>query len=157
MYGIDIMALISYDQVQFTDEGFLSMTYWTLVGAYVIKGEKNATSTMMDAAVYHIPSRKMLFRAPGISKVRSSATPVNLSEQLREDGHLGFKEASRELVTNLQTQLQVFQERVKTSPEEFKVVHSSGYKGGGSLDVVTVILLSAMGGYALWSSRKRKK
>jgi rhombotail lipoprotein len=157
MYGVDVIALVSYDQVQFTDEGFLSMTYWTLVGAYVIKGEKNATSTMMDAAVYHIPSRKMLFRAPGISKVRSSATPVNLSEQLREDGHLGFKEASRELVTNLQTQLQVFQERVKTSPEEFKVVHSSGYKGGGSLDVVTAILLSAMGGYALWSSRKRKK
>jgi rhombotail lipoprotein len=157
MYGVDVIALISYDQVQFTDEGFLSMTYWTLVGAYVVKGEKNATSTMMDAAVYHIASRKMLFRAPGISAVKSSATPVNLSEKLREDAHLGFKDASKDLVKNLQTQLQAFQERVKTSPEEFKVVHSPGYRGGGSLDILTTILLSGMGGYALWSSRKRKK
>jgi rhombotail lipoprotein len=157
MYGVDVIALISYDQVQFTDEGFLSMTYWTLVGAYVIKGEKNATSTMMDAAVYHIPSRKMLFRAPGISAVKSSATPVNLNEKLREDAHGGFKDASKDLVKNLQTQLQAFQERVKASPEEFKVVHSPGYRGGGSLDALTTILLSGMGGYALWSGRKRKK
>ncbi len=31
MYGIDVIALVSYDQVQFTDEGVLS-TYWTIVG-----------------------------------------------------------------------------------------------------------------------------
>lgn len=48
MYGVDVIALVSYDQVQFTDEGFLSLTYWTLVGAYVVSGEKNDTSTMMD-------------------------------------------------------------------------------------------------------------
>jgi rhombotail lipoprotein len=157
MYGIDVIALISYDQVQFTDEGFLTLTYWTLVGAYVIKGEKNATNTMMDTAVYHIPSRKMLFRAPGISTERSSATPVNLSEKLREDAHLGFKEASKDLVVSLQTQLQMFQEKVKASPEEFKVVQSSSYRGGGSLDMLTAILLSGVGGYALWSCRKRRK
>ncbi|MBL4762690.1 MAG: rhombotarget lipoprotein, partial [Gammaproteobacteria bacterium] len=34
MYGIDVIALVSYDQVQFTDEGFLSLSYWTIVGAY---------------------------------------------------------------------------------------------------------------------------
>ncbi len=27
MYGIDVIALVSYDQVQFTDEGLLSLTY----------------------------------------------------------------------------------------------------------------------------------
>ena len=36
MYGIDVIALVSYDQVQFTDPDFLSLTYWTLVGAYII-------------------------------------------------------------------------------------------------------------------------
>ena len=41
MYGVDVMVLLAYDQVQFTDEGSASMLYWTIVGAYVIKGEKN--------------------------------------------------------------------------------------------------------------------
>ena len=67
MHGIDVVALLSYDQVQHTDEGFSSIWYWTLVGAYVVKGEKNSTNTMLDAAVYDIKSQKMLFRAPGTS------------------------------------------------------------------------------------------
>ncbi|NIQ95366.1 MAG: rhombotarget lipoprotein, partial [Desulfuromonadales bacterium] len=33
MYGVDAMALLSYDQVQYTDEDLLSLTYWTIVGA----------------------------------------------------------------------------------------------------------------------------
>ncbi|HOE17117.1 MAG TPA: rhombotarget lipoprotein [Syntrophorhabdaceae bacterium] len=116
MYGVDIIALLSYDQAQFTDEGFLTLTYWTLVGAYVVKGEKNSTSTMMDTAVYHIPSRKMLFRAPGVSNIKGSSTPVNLSEQLREDAHKGFKEAAANLIENLHTQLQLFRDRMKSLP-----------------------------------------
>ena len=70
MYGIDVIALISYDQTQFTDEGFTSLAYWTLIGAYVVRGEKNDTHTMVDASVYDIKSRKMLFRAPGISHIK---------------------------------------------------------------------------------------
>ncbi|MDH5410858.1 MAG: rhombotarget lipoprotein, partial [Alphaproteobacteria bacterium] len=81
MYGVDIMVLLSYDQVQYTDEGFLSLTYWTIAGAYIFPGEKNDTSTMVDAAVYDIASRKMLFRAPGVSQVKGSATPINQSEE----------------------------------------------------------------------------
>ena len=40
MYGIDVIALLSFDQVQHTDKGLLSLSYWTLVGAYVIKRGK---------------------------------------------------------------------------------------------------------------------
>jgi rhombotail lipoprotein len=36
IYGVDVVALLSYDQVQFTDEGLLSLTYWTIVGAYAM-------------------------------------------------------------------------------------------------------------------------
>ena len=81
MYGVDVMTLLSYDQVQFTGEGMLSLTYWTIVGIYVVPGEKNDTKTMMDAAVYDIASRKLLFRAPGFGSVKGSATPINLSEE----------------------------------------------------------------------------
>lgn len=34
MTGADIIALISYDQVQFTDEGLASLSYWTVLGYY---------------------------------------------------------------------------------------------------------------------------
>jgi rhombotail lipoprotein len=157
MFGVDVFVLLSYDQAQFTDEGFLSLSYWTLVGAYVVRGEKNDTNTMMDAAVYDIPSRKMLFRAPGISRVKGSATPINLTEQLRGDSETGFKEAAGHLVVNLEQELEKFQERVKKSPEEVKIVKKPGYVGGGSLDGFAVVLLAAMAGYLLWSAKTQKR
>lgn len=154
MYGVDVIALLSYDQVQFTDEGMLSLTYWTIVGAYVVPGEKNDTQTMLDAVVYDIPSRKMLFRAPGLSHINGSATLVNQSEQLRADSGKGFDAAAKEMIVNLDGQLTQFKEKVKERPEEFKVVNAPGYTGGGSVDLVSLLLLAGLGGYSLWM-RKR--
>lgn len=145
MYGIDVIALVSYDQVQFTDEGAWSLTYWTLVGAYIVSGEKNDTSTMLDTAVYDIPSRKMLFRAPGTSNVKGSATPVNLSEELRADSVKSFEDATTGMIANLDAQLASFKEKVRKNPEQVKIVHSAGYSGGGQFGVfgLTCLLLSA--------------
>ena len=122
MYGVDVIALLSYDQAQFTDEGVASITYWTLIGAYIIPGEKNDTHTMLDAVVYDIKSRKMLFRAPGTSHTTGTATPVNLAEQLRADSNRGFEEAARNMIVNLDEQLALFKEKVKENPTEFKVI-----------------------------------
>lgn len=149
MFGIDVVALISYDQVQFTGEKRSSITYWTVVGAYLVNGEKNDTRTMIDAVVYDIPSRKLLFRAPGVSHIHGSATPVNLEEQLRHDSERGFTEASTQLITNLDTQLGEFKQKVKDSPEEYKVVtRSGGGTGAGAIDgwfAATFALLAVAG------------
>ncbi len=156
MYDIDVIALLAYDQTQFTDEGIASITYWTLIGAYIIPGEKNDTHTMVDASVYDIQSRKMLFRAPGTSHIKSRATLVNLSEQLRKDSLGSFKEASKDLVINLESQLELFKEKVKEVPEEYQIVHKPGYTGGGSLDGVLAVFLVVLGSYWLWSKRNQK-
>lgn len=151
MYGVDVVALVSYDQVQFTDEGMLSLTYWTLVGAYVVSGEKNDTSTMMDTVVYDIASRKMLFRAPGLSRVQGSATAINLSEKLRKDSVESFRVATDDMVKNLDIQLAAFKEKVKAQPEAFHVSHSATYSGGGgggALDLMGLVLLAAAAGVA---------
>jgi rhombotail lipoprotein len=153
MYGVDVVALLSYDQVQFTDEGMLSLTYWTIVGAYVIPGEKNDTHTMLDAVVYDIKSRKMLFRAPGTNHIKGKATLVNLSEKLRANSEEGFNEAAKSMVTNLDQQLALFKEKVKERPAEYKVVHSPGYSGGGSLDLLVLVLVFVLGGLFLWQRR----
>ncbi len=155
MYGIDTMALLSYDQVQHTDEGLLSLSYWTIVGAYIIKGEKNSTNTMVDAAVYDIASRKMLFRAPGTNYTKSSATLVNLSEQLRKDTSSGFRLASDDLVINLQKELDRFKTKIKEKPQEYVVKHNPGYTGGGNLGGAFSLLVLILGGLALWHDRKR--
>jgi len=131
MYGVDVIALVSYDQVQFTDEGLLSLTYWTLVGAYVVSGEKNDTSTMIDTAVYDIQSKKMLFRAPGTSKIKGNSTLVNLSEELRADSLKSFEEATANMISNLDLQLSNFREKIKKQPDQIKVVYRNSYSGGG--------------------------
>ena len=150
MYGIDVVVLLSYDQTQFTDEGVTSVVYWTLIGAYLIPGEKNDTHTMVDATVYDIQSRKLLFRAPGTSHIKSKATPVNLSEQLRVDSMASFKEACTDLAVNLDKQLELFSEKVKTTPADYEIVRKPGYTGGGSLDGIYLIMLSILGGYRIW-------
>ncbi len=150
MFGIDVIALVSYDQVQLTHEGLLSLAYWTIVGAYIIPGEKNDTQTLMDTAVYDITSRKLLFRAPGTSQVKANSTAINQSEQRHLDSLRGFDEATRQLVANLQRELDRFKARVKESPEEFKIEHKPGYTGAGSLDAwfVTTIAGIALVGIA---------
>jgi rhombotail lipoprotein len=142
MYGVDVMALVSYDQMQFTDESAWSMTYWTIVGAYLVSGERNETSTMMDTVVYDIASKRMLFRAPGTSQVKASSTPVNLSEELRTDSIRSYNEANIQMIANLDTQLQAFRDKVKERPDEYQVVKTSGYHGDGSgFGLLTLLVL----------------
>ncbi|MEN3159077.1 rhombotarget lipoprotein [Alkalimonas sp. NCh-2] len=130
MYGIDVIALVSYDQVQFTHDSALSLTYWTLVGAYLFKGDKNDTSTLMDTVVYDIASQRLLFRAPGQSEVKGRSTPVNLSAELRQDSRQGFALAIDDMTMNLQQELKQFEQRLKDRPADIRVAQRSGGSGG---------------------------
>ena len=158
MYGIDVIALVSYDQVQFTDENFLSLSYWTIIGAYIVSGEINDTSTMLDTVVYDISSKKMLFRAPGTSIVKGSATPVNLSEELRKDSLKGFELAAVEMTKNLEFQLDKFKEKIKNKPEQVKIIHRAGYTGGGvisTIELTSLFILMALISLARYSNGLR--
>jgi rhombotail lipoprotein len=157
MYNVDVMALLSYDQVQFTGEGVLSLSYWTVVGIYVIPGEKNETKIMLDAAVYDIASHKLLFRAPGIGEVKAYATPINLSEQLRKNSESGFEQAATNLTANLKIQLADFKERVTNSPADYRIEHKPGYTGAGSFGGPGTILVAGLGACFLWTHQNRKQ
>ena len=157
MFGVDVIALISYDQIQFTDESRTSLTYWTLIGAYLVEGEKNDTRTLLDAVVYDIPSRRLLFRAPGVSNIKGRSTPVNLSEELRRDSERGFRDASADLIGHLDEELGSFREKVKQSPEEYRVVKPSGRggTGGGSVDGWFAAIAALAGAAAVIRPRQR--
>jgi rhombotail lipoprotein len=128
LFDIDIIMLLSYNQSQFKDTGALSITYWTLIGIYFVKGEKNDTYTLMDAALFHIPKRQMLFRASGNNHIKNSATPINLSEQAREDSLNGFRQASMDLTKNLQEKLYNFRKVIRSSSGKFKLKLKPGYE-----------------------------
>ena len=128
MFGLDVLVLLSYDQIQFSDETKLGVTYLSIVGAYLINGQKNDTRTLMEAVVYDIPSRTLLFRAPGLSQVRGTSAPVNQTLKLRADMDRSFREAAEDLATNLESELGRFAERVKESPEQVRVVETAAYE-----------------------------
>jgi len=132
MYGLDVIALVSYDQAQFTDDDNESqLAYATIIGMWMVNGEKNTTHTMIDTSVYDIGSRKLLFRAPGTSKVKGRSKPLDQDEELRRDAQRGFGVASDQMTINLAQQLELFRQRVKDDPSEVTIEHRPGYRGGG--------------------------
>lgn len=145
LLGVDVIGHVAYDQVQFTNQNILSLTYWTIVGAYIFHGKKNDTQTLMEAAVYDIASRHLLFRAPGASQVQAGGAAVYLAQNLRADSAKGFDVAIAELIKNLQTQLEDFRERVKRVPGEVTIEHKPGYTGSGALGGGFAIALALLG------------
>ncbi|MFC5461525.1 rhombotarget lipoprotein [Massilia niabensis] len=147
MFDVDVVTLLSYDQVRFHDTNELAVLYWSIVGAYLIAGDQYDVQTLLDAAVFDVKSRKLLFRAPGSSQVKGMASLVAFSEEARAAQSQGYNEALARLVPQLQTELGNFRERVKSNPQQFKVEREAGYKGGGdagwlaALAAVAVLLV----------------
>ena len=160
-FGIDLVALISYDQMQFSETGRASWAYWTIVGLYVVKGEKNQTQTFMDAAVYDIPSRALLFNASGQSAIGGASTPIDQARVLRDRSGEGFEQATADLIANLGTALETFEKQAATGTVRGpgtpavamldatgKPVAGPGSEGGGAFgpaEIAGALLLAAIG------------
>ncbi len=148
LMGIDVIALIAYDQAQLTTDTAWSLSYWTIVGAYIVPARKNDTATLMEAVVYDIPSRSLLFRAPGVSTIRCNSTPVNSEAVLQADSAKSYAAAAVDLTLNLQGELDAFKVRAKEEPQSIRIEHKPGYTGAGELDgwlaVPLALLLAAL-------------
>jgi rhombotail lipoprotein len=112
-FGLDLMVLVSYDQTQFTESTRASWTYLTVVGPLLIEGDKNDTRTVVDAVVYDIQSRALLFRAAGDSTVKGWSSPLNVDRKRRTMAAEGFDKAKGMLITQLNTALAQFEEQAK--------------------------------------------
>lgn len=154
MMNIDVIILLSYDQLQFTSDKLSSLAYWTIVGAYVVHGNKNDTHTMVEAVVYDIDSRSLLFRAPGSDQTRRGATAFNLDEYQRRDSAHSLEVATDELIKNLSVELGTFKERVKQGTANVKIEHRAGYSGGGASEGYFLLLIA--GALGLGALRKRR-
>ncbi|HEU5163125.1 MAG TPA: rhombotarget lipoprotein, partial [Thermoanaerobaculia bacterium] len=82
MHGVDVVALVSVDQVQSSYPEKVSFLYLSVIGAYVLPLDQHDTQTLIDAAAFHVPSGTFLLRAPGVSTVKGRASMVDLSRDM---------------------------------------------------------------------------
>jgi rhombotail lipoprotein len=113
---LDVIALVSYDQVQFADANKWSFLYWTVVGAYVIEGDQYDVLTAVEVSVFDVRSRRMLMHASGTSTVKGEASWVSFDERSRAARTSSFGTAVQKVIENLKTEVQAFRERAPKDP-----------------------------------------
>jgi len=132
MYDIDIIALVSYDQLTQSLQNNASLLYWTIVGMYVIPGNENSVQTFVDTAVFDIRSRKMLLRAPGVSRLSKRSTAIGVDSTMIEKSRQGFNLAFDDMINNLNSELGQLKQRIREG-HVLNIKHRQGYSGGGSI------------------------
>ncbi len=130
LYGVDIMALVSYDQISFSGERDSALLYWTIVGALVVKGNTNEVQTMIDTAVFDVATTKLLFRAPGTHNQQRNVTIMEKSRDLRKLRSASFGAANDDMIVNLDTELEGFRAEIERG-ERAQVAWKPGSGGGG--------------------------
>lgn len=139
LFDVDIMALISHDQLALSGERESAILYWTIVGALAVKGNTNEVHTLVDTAVFDVATAKLLFRAPGTHQGAGNASMVNSARELRGLQQEGFEVAIDAMIQNLDTELERFKDEVKNG-EHVEVAWKPG-TSGGSLGVFGLCLL----------------
>jgi len=152
MFNVDVIALVSYDQIRFNDTNRLAVLYWTVVGAYLVKGDQYDVQTMVDAAVFDVRSRKLLFRAPGLSQVKGAATMAGYGKEVRGAQSDGYAQAVDQMIPQLQAQLASFRERAKSDPG-IQVEHAPGRRGAGDIGWPVALALAGLAGWMGWRRR----
>ncbi|NOI75349.1 rhombotarget lipoprotein [Vibrio coralliilyticus] len=137
LYDVQVMALVSYDQVTRSTQNNAALLYWTIAGMYLIPGNENTTQTFVDTAVFDIESTQMLFRAPGLSSVESLSTAVGVEDTFYENSSEGYTDAVTDMIENLHKELDNFKVRVKEE-NVADVSYKSNYSGS-SFSWLTVL------------------
>lgn len=123
---LDVVVLVSFDQMQHTAANRWSFLYWTGVGAYVVKGEQYDIFTALETSVFDIKSRRMLMHAGGRSTVKGEATWVGFAERSRAARTRSFDQALTEMNAQLHREIAAFRDRARSDPT-IRLVLPPGY------------------------------
>ncbi|MFK8011847.1 MAG: rhombotarget lipoprotein [Marinicellaceae bacterium] len=142
LYQLDVIALVSYDQVVNGKDNILALSYLTIVGAYIFPGTGYDVSTLIDLAVIDIESLSILFRAAGTSGEKDIVAEGYKQQAYLKKQNKGFKSAMAQMQTNLLPALDQFEQRLRAKDpnDTIKVRHREGYSG--SFPVALLILLT---------------
>lgn len=146
LYNIDLLALVSYDQVTHKDENKLSLGYLTIVGAYVLRGSSHDTATLVDLAVIDPVTRSLVLRAGGTNTSDGKSTLVDVERDVRKASVRGFDEATNQMIGNFDVALAAFEADARAGKANVQVVRRedrAGFGGGavGGWEVLGLLLL----------------
>jgi rhombotail lipoprotein len=154
LYGLDLMALVSYDQVSHEDQNEWSLGYATIVGMYVFKGNRHDVSTLVDLAVVDPATHSLVLRAGGTDTRAGDATLINEERNLRQASAAGFAAANSQMIMHFDTALTQFETDVRSGRANVRVFSRAlpaggAAGGGGSLGLLEcAVLLVAVGARA---------
>ncbi len=143
LHNVDVMALVSYDQLSISAERDSAILYWTVVGALFIKGNSNEVHTMIDTAVFDANSSKLLMRAPGVSKQSRNSNLIDNAQTLRQLNFEGFSRSTDDMIVNLDDALENFRTEVQEG-QRAEVTWKAGHGGGGQTDLALLALLTLL-------------
>jgi rhombotail lipoprotein len=145
LYDVDLMALVSYDQVMHQDVNAWSIAYWTIAGAYVIKGNRYDVTTLVDLAVVDPATRSLVLRAGGTDTRHGNATMIAEGRELRTSSDNAFTAATGQMIDHFDAALDQFQAEVRAGKARVRVVSRSGSAGAaggaGSFGWLDLLLL----------------
>lgn len=126
LHGVDIVALVSYDQILRTEESPASLLYWTIVGAYTIPANRNQVSTFVETSVFDVKTRTLLLRAPGQDQRHGNSTAVRVDDVQERLAGESFKSAIDDMTANLDKSIVDFSQRVREEGQVKLVDRRSG-------------------------------
>jgi rhombotail lipoprotein len=155
MFGVDVIALVSVDQFQSSNPYPISFLYLSIVGAYVLPLDHNDTRTLIDAAVFYVPARRFLLRAPGRSQVTGHATAVEVEQSMRGRSYKGLEFAMADLSINLSKQVDTFKQGIISGERsDVDIINREGtsIRKSGSVGWLWAFSLLALVAFRRWSS-----
>jgi rhombotail lipoprotein len=162
LYDAEIAVILSYDQDQISRQnGPGALIDFTVVGAFVAPTAKTETHTHVDGQVVHIVSNALIFRQSGTDKRSEFSTPYGRESAMNSESMNSFLAATTDFGNALANTLTKFdnfdlsqavsmsvapagsndKESTDGHANSWNKVDSFKFNGGGSLDLVTFVLM----------------
>lgn len=160
LYGVDLMALVSYDQVAYEDANKKSLAYLTIIGAYLIPGNRHDVSTLVDLAVVDPATRSLVLRAGGTDTRHGDSTLIDENRDLRRATVAGYGAATDQMIEHFAAALTAFEAEVRAGKANVRITDRDGKSrsssGGGAIDWATIAALMTLIAFRRSSSAARR-
>lgn len=111
-YGLNAMALVSYDQVSIPAPSS-SLRYRTIVGVQTLTGDPTEIHNFVDTAVFDVATHRLLFRVPGVSSMARQPASADAGADAQAMQRRGFALAAADMATNLDKELNALKGRIR--------------------------------------------
>ena len=111
-YGLNAMALVSYDQVSIRAPSS-SLRYRTIVGVQTLTGDHTEVQNFVDTAVFDVATQRLLFRVPGVSSMARLPASAEAGADAQALQRRGFALAAADMATNLDKELNALKDRIR--------------------------------------------